>query len=1639
MKSKRKLLSLILALSMAIGSFTALPMAASADEDVENPTVSLMADDTADETTDTESDSDTEAATFTSQTTADALATYLADDAVLSQGASTTDREVTIGGETVSVTAIGTLGSGLTEGVDPPTYNGATAGTATFTVNVETADTYDIAVYGLGAYARRVDLNVNGTIVEFPETDSSAYADVWTIVSDSTSAKDVFTYTFEGVELNAGDNTIEVGTIDDSWCPDLCSIAVYSAAPAENGIVYSNGSIKVTYDAEQDAKLIVAKYYSDGTLSSVTLDDISLIEGTVTVAYDLEDEAAKIMVWDGLDTMVPLLSLSVDGTVEEAPTPTADAGEATEAPTTAPTTEPTPSPTPKATIDPDLVYYVLDFEDETSGQTAEYSSSIYTLTLADGTQWVSQYAYAASDLSIKTDSNSDIDLYFNFTNTSGSGTRTTYYIFDDAAQTLNDDNQAVMEFDFNSKGTGSHITIMDTASKSTPIGNGNYDSTYIFNLYQTADGVAVNTVDGTNTSVLTSGYTAGNWAHVKAVMDFTNHTVTLTITSLDGNTTYLAETQVAMGSTSATAVRGVHIAEPRNVSASVSVDNFMVRDVIDGDISGVYYSATFDVDGTTTILSALSGECLESVPDTDKTGYIFNGWLKDDDTETLYSTEDVLATPLTANVKYTASYSADEDYIEPMVSLEFSSFPTNGIPTAGEDADTAADNEIAVKIVGELGTDLTANPDSRVTDLDVDWEFLGFRDIASKAYEGSDSATTDSADSNIYCDSYAEVIYDDDDPTTVNFALKSQSFNFYGLVKATVTYNGETLTITEPMAIIPDTTSDTGSYLPKAGYKYVADANNYSDDIVGYQATTSSDNKSATDIITGDWAAYGGNSGRGLYIQSDDDGKFFKLKSTGTNSSSFAVNKLDSAPTGQVIITQDVRFYNSGSSILFKQDNPVTWSDNATAISFNFTGSAFNLNGGDTICSATTGKWYTVVLSADVTSKLCYAKVYDKESGELLGEFDTLSFVNTGATAPVYLCYRTPDSSQGELDFNDVQMYIPTISDDDFTITAADTTISIPKAEDDESSTTTITAKALSTEGYDMIGEATWAFADSVTDTTGLTITPDSTDTHTATLTVDYGAPSGELPINVTIGGVTKTITLNLTSSQDSVQFTSGATSIAIPLTDGTSEEYTYAAKVVGPSEDDEDTTIDIEGKTITYSVYDKNNVNEITSSMPTGITFDAETATLTVSSDATATVIYIRATSTNRNEETITRALKVTIHGLAFDFGTSDDGAVVEGYTAVTASTTYSESAGYGIESGSPTAAGTASEDDATSDYLTGTFTFKANVTAAKVYTVTVTYSGSLTSEYVSSDLSGYILLDDDGNAPTELTELKFDIPVIDDVLDLTFSGGSVASIVIEKQADKQAGGTPNIYTIGDSTIANNGSWAYVLYNNYSTYAGDTLANVATFTNNGRGGRNLCTYYTNGELKDRILTQIRPGDYVMIGDMGTNGMGSSFEDDFNYYIDACEAMGAKVILNSYTPHGALTGGGYESGYDSDTNTFTSYRTDSYDVIVRSIYAERSDASDEAYDENVIGFVDIGKMADAAFNAYVADYETNGYESADAAAQAIIACFSDHNHYSNAILACQLMLSGYGTGDDAKGIVQSLYEIVSADLAEATE
>lgn len=307
----------------------------------------------------------------------------------------------------------------------------------------------------------------------------------------------------------------------------------------------------------------------------------------------------------------------------------------------------------------------------------------------------------------------------------------------------------------------------------------------------------------------------------------------------------------------------------------------------------------------------------------------------------------------------------------------------------------------------------------------------------------------------------------------------------------------------------------------------------------------------------------------------------------------------------------------------------------------------------------------------------------------------------------------------------------------------------------------------------------------------------------------------------------------------------------------------------------------------------------------------------------------------------------------------------------------------------------------------------------SGKIYNVKVAYTGVLMSTFLNEDLPGYEL-----GRQEKADTVTFAVPCINGMIELFATADKgvtphISYVSVTAQEAKQARKKKKVHHIGDSTSANKGSWAHHLVKLIGEGKYQNLTELCDMCNDGAGGRNLRTYYMQGKLT-KVLCDICPGDIVMIGNNGTNGMNKTFEEDLNIYIDAAERFGAKIILNSYTPHGAVSR--WAKGYNKETLTFDSYRRDSYDVITRKVAEERS-----KNDTQYIGFVEIGMNADKIFTAYVADYQKNGYETPDSAAQAIISCFPDHNHYSNAPLACELMLNGY---NGIPGIVEQIIKLV---------
>ena len=1223
-------------------------------------------------------------------------------------------------------------------------------------------------------------------------------------------------------------------------------------------------------------------------------------------------------------------------------------------------------------------YFSLDFESAT-----------------DTMGWTS--ANAPGDMSIATDEDNSINKYFKFANTNGSGTRNAYYTFDSDAQTT-ENGKAVIEFDFYMTNTGNEninqLVLLDSAA-GNPKGNANYSgNNYIFSFTQpkNSDKLIINNLDGSKETYTTTDWTnKSGWTHAKAIMDFTEHNVTITLSSHDGETVYF-DNKVPMGTTDLK-IGKLLICEARKNTVTFGIDNILVRSYDSSlDAGNTYYKVTYDVKGEKSEETVKENTSPLNIPDLTNYGYIFKGWQVNDDTENLI--DDLKEYKITADTKFTAIYEKDTEYIEPIISAEIKG---NQIMTFGDSPDIAAENKYTLTLTGQNGTIITADTiDSRIDDFNIEWDIDGFKTVN---------------DTDKYCDSYGEFAEHTNTATEVMFMLRQCDFNFYGKLNATVTYNGETIEASMYVAATGDKSMADNQILPEAGYP--SDFDEYPDSLVGY--TTLKDTYGGNDIMVGGWGMSGSDSGDAV-IMKEENNKFLRINCPTSSKSHMFTNSIDT-PQKQIIFEQNIRF-NGNGCITLTSKQPY-WTDKegyTTPVTLEFDGTTIKLNGiaiknNDIDVTVNKGKWYKIVLSADKTTESCFVKVYDL-NGQFVGETDSIAW--TENSEPTYYSIGFANKQTGTVDFDAYRAYYPAADISTYTLNISQETLSIPNKD-----TATLSASVKSKEGYNITGAAEWSILED--DMQDIIITPDVVDSHKATITLGEGASAGEATVQVNIGGYTKTIKLNITDSAESIKFTSSQGSLAIPLDEKSVNTAKYSAAVINGD------GMDL-NRNVSLGIYDKNNVNKY--NLPDGISFDASAGTISVTSAAVPCVFTVRATGESSDGKMLSRSVKVTVHGLSFDFGSGADESVADGYTDINPSTTYTVSRGYGIE-GSAKAEGTPSIDNAESDYLSGDFTFKAKVTKGKHYRVKIAFSGDLVSEYVSEALSGHErTLAAEGTTHTgytvkteEITEQVYDIPVVDDVMDLKFSGARVAYISIEK-VEKTAAEKPNIWSVGDSTIGNSGSYAYNLARDQANYP--ELTALADYHNNGKGSRNLKTYYTQGWL-DNILINIRPGDIVTIGNMGTNpgGMsGTQFKAPLDYYVDACLAMGAKVILTSYTPHGCVEG--YEYVYDKTTHTFHGCREDAYDSLgIRVIYEERKD------DPDILGFIDIGLNADNAFNEYVADYAKNGYENEDAAAKAIMDCFGDHNHYGNggrSQLAGDLMLNGYGT---APGIVSELVRVLT--------
>ena len=797
---------------------------------------------------------------------------------------------------------------------------------------------------------------------------------------------------------------------------------------------------------------------------------------------------------------------------------------------------------------------------------------------------------------------------------------------------------------------------------------------------------------------------------------------------------------------------------------------------------------------------------------------------------------------------------------------------------------------------------------------------------------------------NSYCEGYGELEETAEHGTAVDFKLKRTAANYWGRVTAKVTYSGKTLEISEPLVILGDKSGQ--NIIPKAGY--ASDYNKYEDTLLGYRLAQN-------DIVFGGWQSYGSDSGY-MDFKSDETGKFLSFSRAASGNSMVMFNEIGDI-TSQTVFEQDIRFGIDGA-VSYVGGGSMTAPD-STAFSLEKSGKEIKFNNAVIYDNADPGTWYHIVIHADPTSKKCFAKIYntadDYGAAEPIAQSGITDFneYTSGSAYRITLA----KSRNASIDINNVNIYEAEVDEAAISVTAPETA-EIPESGQN---TVMLSAAAKTTDGSAALGMPEWEITDAFAD--GVSIAQNGAE---AVLTISSGASSGYLPVRVTIGGVSKTFNIKLAGTRESIAFTEAPEGIRT----GNDGEYKFTAVVRNGMAEE------IPERAVSYALTDENGA----AADINGVSINGS-GMLSVSADALPQTVYITASAENSDGETITRRIGVVLYSLDFVFGTN---ARKEGFTSVPANGGYSAGMGFGVDGGEETDGG-----------LTGG-TFKLKVENGKVYEVTAKYSGTVTCERINSSFTGFTRSSGGETADTFLTAV-FGDGVLDIEIDGTLETLSVSPV------EKTPSEKPDWWTIGDSTIQQNGAWAHTLEANGLAEYPELDEAIDAFHNSGRAGRQHKNFYSEG-LLNSILTQMNPGDVVSLSNMGTNDSSSTLEQFKEYdeiYMNAIIDMGGYVILGSYTPSGNY---GETAGkvYDYDTMTFKGMRTNAYDRAIRELYEENKD------NPKVLGFLDVGQMCDEIMTADVRGvYESaQGTEeekraAANARAEEMMTWWRDYNHYNS--------------------------------------
>ncbi len=322
---------------------------------------------------------------------------------------------------------------------------------------------------------------------------------------------------------------------------------------------------------------------------------------------------------------------------------------------------------------------------------------------------------------------------------------------------------------------------------------------------------------------------------------------------------------------------------------------------------------------------------------------------------------------------------------ETMSKVEFVSQVNTAIVNPPLGAENAVHKKIEVKVSGIYGTDL-----SNADGIEYEWTTTGLSGGDGEDPEDGYISLTKEPGSGDGDLGGTEGEAPTSTDNVAYFNVRNGVSDWFGSVNVKITYKGEEKTLSTPFATLRSAIAG-DNLAPQPGYP--VDMSAYKNSLVGYKV--GGQNETYRDVVLNNWTIAGSNGARTLELKKDDtDGtKYLQFSTGGGTSGSTVGSYLLSNQANQYITDVKIRF--TGGTGGFGHYASTANNGNANpSWTVSFTGTGLTLNGQSVVDSGMSkDEWYRIVVSADETAKVCWAKVY-KNDGMLLGEAEDIS-INT--------------------------------------------------------------------------------------------------------------------------------------------------------------------------------------------------------------------------------------------------------------------------------------------------------------------------------------------------------------------------------------------------------------------------------------------------------------------------------------------------------------------------------------------------------------------------------------------------------------------------------------------------------------------